>query len=181
MFFLHILRQYIALRPVESPALKSVPVDWMSQLPGKLIVAAHAAIVPSRETEGDIDALSNCFADNALIGAEVSGGAAKVYTDFRIHVDGFGRFLILDEHLKKAQAGRLLQRLFEIEVYRVMALLAFPIAWQLTPVMINANRLLVKITAAMATVGCDDGKCRCAFNPRWRDCRLSLSPAMRSA
>ncbi len=144
--------------PFTKPALKSVPVDWMAQLPGKLIVAAHAAIIPATHTSGDIESLSRFFAGNALIGAEVSGGAAKAYTDFRIHVDGFSRFLILDQHLKTAQAGRLLQRLFEIEVYRVMALLAFPIARKLTPTLIKADQQLIGITAAMAEADSNDGQ-----------------------
>jgi len=144
--------------PFKEPALKSVPVDWMSHLPGKVIVAAHASIIPAASNPGNIETLSRFFAGNPLIGAEVSGGAAKAYTDFRIHVDGFSRFLILDDHLKIAQAGRLLQRLFEIEVYRVMALLAFPIARKLTPELIKADQQLLTITAAMAKADSNDGK-----------------------
>jgi len=144
--------------PFKEPALKSVPVDWMAQLPGKVIVAAHASIIPAARTSGGIEPLSRFFAGNPLIGAEVSGGAAKAYTDFRIHVDGFSRFLVVDDHLKTAQAGRLLQRLFEIEVYRVMALLAFPIARKLTPELIKADQQLIDITAAMAEADSNDGK-----------------------
>lgn len=144
--------------PFNKPALKSVPVDWMSHFPGQVIVAAHASIMPADDNSENIEALSEFFAGNALVGAEVSGGAAKVYTDFRIHVDGFSRFLIINEQLKEAQAGRLLQRLFEMEDYRVMALLAFPIARKLTPVLIKADQQLIAITAAMAQPGCDDGQ-----------------------
>ncbi len=144
--------------PFIEPALKSVPVDWMAQLPGKIMVAAHADIVPAAKIPDDIESLSRFFSGNALIGAEVTGGAAQAYTDFRIHVDGFSRFLIVDDHLKPAQAGRLLQRLFEIEVYRVMALLAFPIARKLTPVLIKADRQLITITAAMAEADSNDSR-----------------------
>ncbi|WP_031434707.1 DUF3422 family protein [Methylomarinum vadi] len=144
--------------PFGKPALKNAPVDWMAKLSGKVIVAAHASIIPATPSSGNIESLSGHFAGNALVGAEVSGGAAKAYTDFRIHVDGFSRFLIVNDHLKKAQAGRLLQRLFEIEDYRVMALLAFPIARKLTPALIKADRQLKEITAEMAEAGCNDGK-----------------------
>lgn len=148
----------VSVDPFLKPALKNVPVDWMAKLPGKLIVAAHATILPSSGNPDNFEALSEHFAGNALVGAEVSGGAAKAYTDFRIHVDGFSRFLIINDHLKTAQAGRLLQRLFEIEVYRVMALLAFPIARKLSPTLIKADRQLIDITAEMAEAGCNDSK-----------------------
>ncbi|WP_198244340.1 DUF3422 family protein [methane-oxidizing endosymbiont of Gigantopelta aegis] len=143
--------------PFTEPALKKAPVDWMAKLPGQLMVASHAEIIPANQLN-NLDEISALFSGNALIGAEVSGGAASAYTDFRIHADGFSRFLIIDKHLKKAQAGRLIQRLFEIEVYRVMALLAFPIARQLTPVLIKSDQQLRTITAAMAEEDSDDSR-----------------------
>ncbi len=139
--------------PFAEPALKKVPVDWLSQLSGQVIVAAHATIVSAADIgyqeEADLGALSVYFAGNPVIGSKVTGGAASVFTDFRIHVDGFSRFLVVNRDLRAEQAGRLLQRLFEIEVYRVMALLAFPIARKLYPELKKADRQLYTITNAM--------------------------------
>jgi len=139
--------------PFADCALKKVPVDWLSQMPGQIIVAAHTSIVSANdipyEENADTTSLSPYFADNPVIGSKVTGGAASVFTDFRIHVDGFSRFLIVNHGLKTEQAGRLLQRLFEIEVYRVMALLAFPIARKLYPALNKCDRQLFAITNAM--------------------------------
>jgi len=139
--------------PFTDSALKKVPVDWMSQLTGQVIVAAHATIVSAADINydenADLASLSVHFADNPVIGSKVTGGAASVFTDFRIHVDGFSRFLIINHGLRAEQAGRLLQRLFEIEVYRVMALLAFPIARKLYPALNKSDRQLYSITNAM--------------------------------
>jgi uncharacterized membrane-anchored protein len=140
--------------PFTDAALKNVPIDWISQLTGQVIVAVHAAILSATDINyvgGAIDlaSLSSYFAGNSVIGSKVTGGAASVFTDFRIHVDGFSRFLIINEDLRAEQAGRLLQRLFEIEVYRVMALLAFPIARELYPALNKSDRQLYKITNAM--------------------------------
>jgi len=138
--------------PFSKVALEQVPIDWLSQLPGKTIVAAHASIINAdTPSVPDIKSISKLFSGNCIVGAEVTGGAARAYTDFKIHADGFSRFLILDSELKPGQAGRLLQRLFEIEVYRVMALLAFPIAKQLTPELNDANQQLLTITSAMTS------------------------------
>ncbi|NOQ37219.1 MAG: DUF3422 family protein [Methylococcaceae bacterium] len=142
--------------PFDAPALEQVPIDWLSELPGKTMVAAHATIIPATEKEPDLEKLSAYFSDNPLVGAEVSGGAAQAFTDFRIHVDGFSRFLIIDHSLKTQQAGRLLQRLFEIEVYRVMALLAFPVAKQLIPKVNQGDKRLLAITQAISEEDNDD-------------------------
>ena len=148
--------------PFADSAMKKVPVDWMSQLTGQVIVAAHATIVSAADinyaNETDITGLSQYFANNPIIGSKVTGGAASVFTDFRIHVDGFSRFLIINHDLRTEQAGRLLQRLFEIEVYRVMALLAFPIARKLYPELKKADRQLYTITNAMTQPDNNDAK-----------------------
>ncbi|NOT85986.1 MAG: DUF3422 domain-containing protein [Methylococcaceae bacterium] len=139
--------------PFSDSALKQVPVDWLSQLSGQVIVAAHATIIAATDIDykedADLASLSTHFANNPVIGSKVTGGAASVFTDFRIHVDGFSRFLIINQGLRTEQAGRLLQRIFEIEVYRVMALLAFPIARKLYPALKKSDRQLYTITNAM--------------------------------
>lgn len=143
--------------PFAESVLRSVPVDWLEKLPGELIVGAHAAI---RSCGGaaapDLDKISPLFKDNTLVGSEVSDGAAYAITDFRIHADGFSRFLILDRHLRSRQAGRLLQRLFEVEVYRMMALLTFPIARKLIPALNDADQRLLHFTNAMAQATSDE-------------------------
>ena len=144
--------------PFSKFALEQVPVEWLNQLPGKTIVAAHASIIESSPSTLNPESISEFFAGNPIVGAEVTGGAAQAYTDFKIHADGFSRFLILNHQLKSAQAGRLLQRLFEIEVYRVMALLAFPIVKRLTPQLNEADLQLITITNAMAQNDSNDGE-----------------------
>ena len=144
--------------PFSRFSLEQVPNDWLNQLPGKVIVAAHASMIDANPETSNPESISNYFSGNAIIGAEVTGGAAQAYTDFKIHADGFSRFLILNNNLKSAQAGRLLQRLFEIETYRVMALLTFPIVKQLAPNLNDADQQLIAITNAMARPDSDDAK-----------------------
>ncbi len=143
--------------PFAKSALRHVPADWLATLPGQLLVGAHATIQKDHAGDApDLDAISPLFQDNTLVGSLVSGGAAWAVTDFRIHADGFSRFLVLDRHLRSRQAGRLLQRLFEIEVYRMMALLTFPIARKLIPQLNAADQRLLDITNAMSVADCDE-------------------------
>src|SRR5262249_2100829 len=80
--------------PFATLALAAVPADWIAQLPGQLMVAAHAALIAGSVDGTDPDAAARCwFAGNMLVGAAVSGGAATALTDFRIHPDGFSRHL----------------------------------------------------------------------------------------
>jgi uncharacterized membrane-anchored protein len=100
----------------------------------------------------DVEAISaRDFAGNVAIGASIAGGAATALTDFRIHGDGFGRLLVRDRGMTPRQAGRMVQRLLEIDTYRVMALLAFPMARQLAPFLTRSERELAQITTGLVS------------------------------
>lgn len=111
--------------PFAGSALELVPADWLERLPGSLIAALHVAV---EQADHSPDELAALFDGNMLIGSKILGGAGEAWTDFRLHADGFGRALVLDHGLSRGQIGRLIQRLVEIETYRMMALLAFPVA-----------------------------------------------------
>ncbi len=137
--------------PFSDPALNAVPADWIADLPGQIIVASHGAVVPDDGKISDYDALSGVlFGGHALIGADVSDASATLITDFRIHADGFSRFLLRERGMTPRQAGRSVQRLLEIDTYRMMALMALPMARSLTPVLKQHEQELAQVTTAMA-------------------------------
>ena len=134
----------------ERTALSRVPADWVAGLGGKVMVATHVSVMKLAGTAPDYDALTHRWFDgNALIAAEVGEGAAIAVTDFRVRADGFGRLLLLDRSLTPRQMGRMLQRLLEIDSYRMMALLALPEARALAPFLTRAEAELTAITAAL--------------------------------
>ena len=116
------------LEPFARTALQMVPADWLAGLPGELIAAVHLTMEGRSAPERPVHELAELFGTENVAGSEVADGAARVYTDFRLHADGFGRVLIQDRGLPSRRAGRLVQRLLEIETYRLLALLAFPMA-----------------------------------------------------
>ncbi len=135
--------------PFAGQAIDAVPAEWVAALPGQLIVATHAALVHS-EAPPDPDALSKrLFAGHLLVGASLAGGKATAVTDLRIHNDGFGRLLIHDHGLAPQEAGLMVQRLLEIETYRVMALLTLPVARELAPLLTEAEADLAEIATAL--------------------------------
>jgi uncharacterized membrane-anchored protein len=139
--------------PFADPPIQKLPADWLAGLRGQVIVATHAALIPHGERAPDFDAISSrLFAGNPLVGTGIAGGAAIAMTDLRIRPDGFSRLLVLDKSLRPRQAGRAVQRLLEIDTYRLMALLTLPIARQLAPSLSAAEAELAEITAALTAV-----------------------------
>lgn len=139
-------------QPFQETAISRVPTDWLKQLPGKLLAAVHLAVAPKDYPKQEIEELATLFASNTVTGSIVTGGAAQVWTDFHIHADGFSRFLIQDNHLRSRQAGRLVQRLCELEQYRMLALLAFPLAQQYGQQLGQFDQALTSLTGKIVDI-----------------------------
>lgn len=136
--------------PFAEPAITAVPAEWVAALPGRVIVAAHVALLVAPETPPDpTDLAARLFGANPLVGAVIADGAATAYTDVRVHADGFGRILVHAVRTTPRQAGRIVQRLLEIDSYRMMALLALPVARDLAPSLTEHERELAAIAAAL--------------------------------
>jgi uncharacterized membrane-anchored protein len=133
-----------------SPMFDQVPHEWLASLPGTVIAAAHVAVLPAAAGPPPTEDIAPLFGGNAVVGAHIGEGAGAACTDFRVHGDGFSRFLIFDVRLTPRQAGRMLQRLLEIETYVMLALLTFPLARGLLPVLAASDRRLEEITTRMA-------------------------------
>ncbi len=136
--------------PFDPPALAAVPADWLAALPGQRLVAAHVGLEPRDAPARRVETLLQWFARESLAGTRLADGTAEAWTDFRLHDDGFSRILVQDRgFLDPFQAGRVVQRLLEIETYRLMALLALPVARAAGPRIAAVDQELAVITGAI--------------------------------
>jgi uncharacterized membrane-anchored protein len=135
--------------PFDDPPIKRVPKEWLDKLPGQVLTAVHVALEPSDRPVRSIDELSDLLAPGSLVGSRASGASASAWTDFRIQADGFSRILIHDASLGSRQAGRLVQRLLEIETYRMMALLALPLARKYTPQLFRLDKQVAEMSGSL--------------------------------
>jgi uncharacterized membrane-anchored protein len=143
--------------PFVETALARVPGDWLGGLRGRVIFAAHVAYLPGTDEAPNPEQLSaEMFSGNALIGSLIGGGAAAAFTDFRIHADNFSRVLVIGRSLRPLQAGRMIQRILEIDTYRLMALLALPTARELVPFLTRAENDLAQITSRLLGTADED-------------------------
>ncbi|MEO1694035.1 MAG: DUF3422 domain-containing protein, partial [Pseudomonadota bacterium] len=147
-----IIAPLLAGPPFDRNAIDHLPSDWVANLPGSVLVACNVLLLSEPKKGVDHDALArDAFSGNWLIGSEIGGGAAHAFTDFRVHSDGFSRLVVYDHGLKPRQAGRTIQRLVEIDTYRMLALLAFPVARGLAPKLGVQERELAQIANAMTS------------------------------
>ena len=128
---------------------EDLPHEWLLRLQGKLMVATHIVLESGAMSADEaVPHMRRLFEGNPIVGCEASQ-AAQVWTDFQIHASGFVRFVIRDAGLKGQQAGRLVQRILEIETYRKMAMLGLPNAQRAGPMLNTIEAELASQTAAM--------------------------------
>ncbi|HEX7633778.1 MAG TPA: DUF3422 domain-containing protein [Noviherbaspirillum sp.] len=149
-----------------------LPQEWLLSLQGKIMVAAHVVLDKTHGPSNEFAAgLRRVFEGNNLVGSRVLQGG-ELWTDFLIQSDGFSRFVVRDVALHEQQAGRLVQRVLEIETYRMMALLGLPHAQQATPVLNLIEGELAMLTAAM--VDTDDAIAHATASPADTDREQTL-------
>ncbi len=95
---------------------------------GKPIVALRFYIDTPEDPRWSETGETDLLWGNRIIAVTANGGKTKITTDFNFHADGYARYLIRDASDNPNRAGRLLQRLIDIETYRTLALIAWPLA-----------------------------------------------------
>ena len=118
------------LAPFAATALQLLPPEWLGEMPGEVLVATCLDLRLQPQPPLGLEAVRELFGTHEVMGCQSADGAATVWSDFRVRSDGFTRLLVLNHCLRTTQAGRLIQRLLNIETYRLMAMLAFPLARQ---------------------------------------------------
>lgn len=137
-----------------------LPAEWMAGIPGRTLAAVklvmlhgdpHAAqdtLTEARRWLGEHTVVASLMGNNAH---------SMVVTDFMLRPSGFERVLVVaPPETTETRAGRISQRLLEIETYRLMALVGLPVAKGLGPFLAQSEQQLADITAQMEHKGATD-------------------------
>jgi len=135
--------------PFDQSASQRLSPQWLANLPGELLVGIDLFEWDCQEKKQPED-VAGFFEGHTLVGGFVASGAGQVFTDFAINGTATSRILVCNQSMGSRQSGRMVQRLLEIETYRMMALLSFPVAKATLPRLSKSELALVVITNEMA-------------------------------
>ncbi len=128
-----IIQQSQGAEPFRRSAMELLPAEWLSAIPGEIINGLNLEVLPAPKAEVTTEELNQFFEGHRQLSCYARDKKAHIWTAYRIHSDGLGRFLIYNLKLNPCQTGRTVRRVLELETYRMMALLAFPVARQIAP------------------------------------------------
>ena len=136
-------------------AINVVPQVWLEKLPGDALTCMHVWSLPTNVLTANA-IIKQVLNEETLVGSAVADGSAEVHTDFAIHADGFSRMVLLASHLAPRRLGRLVQRLLEIETYRMAALLGLPAAREAGSSLAYAERELAELAKSIRSAERND-------------------------
>jgi uncharacterized membrane-anchored protein len=120
---------------------------------GKPIVAQRFYIDTPENPRWSENGETTLLTGNRLVAVTASGGSARIMSDFTFQDDGFCRFLVCENSANPNRAGRLIHRLIDIETYRTLALIAWPIAKSAGRDIGQIDDELRKLIQAIGTAG----------------------------
>jgi uncharacterized membrane-anchored protein len=144
------------------PALLSdlvVTPDWLRSLPGRTVAAIQLAMIPGdlSDERALMEQAQAWFGGRTVVASKLGDEQSWALTEFRIGADGFERMLVIaPTGTTETRAGRISQRLLELETYRLMALRGLPVAKQLAPMLAEAEGTLADITARLEQKSASD-------------------------
>ena len=136
-------------------ALRVIPQQWLQALPGECLSRIHLW-AEQTDNLADRDELHQQFREDSLVACQLAEGFATLHTDFQIDPNGYSRMLLRVGQLSKRRLGRLVQRLLEIETYRMMALLGLPVARTTAPALAQAEQELADLAQAIRSARHDE-------------------------
>ncbi|MCV0438522.1 MAG: DUF3422 domain-containing protein [Hydrogenophaga sp.] len=133
------------------------PPGWLADIPGRTVAAIKLVMLQADLPGASADAQAalmapaqHWFGGRAVLASQLGGGHSWAVTDFRLHPSGFERMLVIaPTGTSDSRAGRISQRLLELETYRLMALRGLPVAKALGSMLAQAEAQLAGITARL--------------------------------
>lgn len=133
------------------------PSGWLRDIPGRTVAAIQLVMLnadlpePTPEAQAALMApAQQWLGAHTVVASQLGGGHSWALTDFVLRPSGFERMLVLaPPDTTETRAGRISQRLLELETYRLMALRGLPVAKALSPMLAAAEAQLATITAQL--------------------------------
>ncbi|OUT78494.1 MAG: hypothetical protein CBB82_03335 [Betaproteobacteria bacterium TMED22] len=102
-----------------------LPLEWAQLSPGRVFHAIWLEVGGGPPEELNEQKIHQVMQARAVAANQFSDGAAQVYFAFDIDSAGFSRVALFNSNMVASRLGRAVQRIVELETYRLLALLGF--------------------------------------------------------
>lgn len=141
----------VADRPFDAATFSVFPEDWLAAAPGVRITSALVRVELLGDDAAIVDKVDGWFVPESLAISRVLDDAAVMAGDFRIDEAGHMRFAVfIRPGTGPRRAGRIVQRVCEIETYKAMSMLGLARVRSMGAQMGGIDQTLTRLMGDMA-------------------------------
>lgn len=134
----------------EDGAPPALPEDWLTALPGQRIAAAVIEVIAETEDSRIAQMVAERFSQDGLAVTRVMEEQMVLAGDFRLDGGGQSRFCLFTRpDMGAGRIGRVVQRICEIETYRIMSMLGLASAREISPALARLDTELTRLSETM--------------------------------
>lgn len=134
----------------DSAAPPALPEDWLAALPGQRIAAAVIEVLSEEDEDRIAETVAERFSQDGLAVTRVMDEQLVLAGDFRLDGGGQSQFcLFARPDVGAGRIGRVVQRICEIETYRIMSMLGLASAREITPALSRIDAELTQLAEAL--------------------------------
>lgn len=125
--------------------------DWIGRIPGGTVnrLQIHVEAVDHYSPEQEVE---KRFKSSSLIASDVSDSQMRIWSDYLVSPRGNTRFLIQCKTDDTDRIGRAVQRVIDIENYRMLALIGLQTAKAIAPTLSAIEMSLEKLMRSFQTI-----------------------------
>lgn len=115
-----------------SPTFEIISEDWIDAIPGETVNRLQICVEQVVEY-GDEKDIEKLFNSDSMIASNISDSQMRVWSDYLLSAAGNTRFLLQAKTSDTDRIGRAVQRLIDIENYRMLAFIGLQKAREIAP------------------------------------------------
>ena len=140
----------------DESAFDHLPFAQIKQIKHPIFHAMWLEICQAKKTMPSADEMEARLQGRSVAGDMISTGGAQLYASFDIDSNGYSRMALMNMSVASYRMGRVIQRIIEMETYRLMALLSLPKVKYHAPALDKAEDDLRQSTAMLAKAQRDE-------------------------
>jgi uncharacterized membrane-anchored protein len=114
--------------PFSESAIDFLDAEKRRELVADMFVGVKIEVLEPAPGDGkdNVSLAQALLGSKSIYGGSMAENCAEVWSAFRLDAEGFVRIVVIDRGISEERLARLMQRLLEMETYRMLAMMALP-------------------------------------------------------
>ena len=151
------IQKGLSAKSFDEASYPHLPFQLIKTLSHPVFHAMWLEISIAQKKKPTAQVMEQALQGRSVAGVNISSGGGQLYASFDIDNDGYSRMALMNEEIADNRMGRVIQRVIEMETYRLMSLLSLPKVKHHSPALDKIETELRVLTGALALAQRQEG------------------------